>query len=494
MRKLIFTIVACTSMIVAKAQVKMGDNPTSINTNSVLEMESTNKGMLPPRVALTAANNAAPLSAFVTGMTVYNTATAGTAPYDVVPGYYFCDGTQWVKLSVEDCVNNSYIVIDESDTPPASQAEGDTYQTLSAPTGDWGGNPNSIAIYDGTVWNFTPLQECDHVYNTTTGITRKYKNGNLVTVSNSNLTKAGYWKKGGNVVANAGDSKIGTLNMQPLSFITGGAEAFRADNSTLALMSGSSKASGSRSFAWGHKDTASGEASIALGYGTNASGYHAIATGENTVASGDGSTATGVETIASGNMCTAMGYSSVASGFASTAIGMSNMADGGSIAIGNNNTADGPSSVSLGNQNRSAGGNSIAIGFSAVATTFMGTVMGCYNENKPGAHSYGPVASDPLFIVGNGDSYFQRGNGFVMLRNGKTLINATGSFGYVSPRASLDVLGTDGIIVPNGTTAERPAAPAFGTLRYNTDTGRGEMYVNDLDGNGIQGDAGWRAL
>ncbi len=48
--------------------------------------------------------------------------------------------------------------------------------------------------------------------------------------------------------------------------------------------------------------------------------------------------------------------------------------------------------------------------------------------------------------------------------------------------------------VPVGTTAERPAAAAFGTLRYNTTTGRGEMFVNDANGDGTQGDAGWRAL
>ena len=32
--------------VVARAQVKVGTNPTTINANSVLEMESTNKGML----------------------------------------------------------------------------------------------------------------------------------------------------------------------------------------------------------------------------------------------------------------------------------------------------------------------------------------------------------------------------------------------------------------------------------------------------------------
>jgi len=83
---------------VLNAQVKVGDNPTTFNANSILELESTNKGLLLPRLALTATNSASPLSAFVQGMLVYNTATAGAAPNNVVPGFYFNNGTRWVRV------------------------------------------------------------------------------------------------------------------------------------------------------------------------------------------------------------------------------------------------------------------------------------------------------------------------------------------------------------------------------------------------------------
>lgn len=81
------------------AQVKIGNNSATINSAAILEIESTNKGILLPRVALTATNAAGPLSAHVAGMTVYNTASAGSVPFNVTPGVYFNDGNKWAKIS-----------------------------------------------------------------------------------------------------------------------------------------------------------------------------------------------------------------------------------------------------------------------------------------------------------------------------------------------------------------------------------------------------------
>ena len=83
----------------SQAQIKIGKNPTTINPSSLLEVESDNKGVLLPRVALQSAVNFAPLAAHVAGMIVYNTATAGTAPDNVVPGFYYNDGTRWLNLA-----------------------------------------------------------------------------------------------------------------------------------------------------------------------------------------------------------------------------------------------------------------------------------------------------------------------------------------------------------------------------------------------------------
>jgi len=80
---------------IMQAQVKIGDNPTMVNPDAVLDLESSNRGLVYPRVALTATTIATPLSAHVAGMTVYNTATAG----DVTPGLYVNDGTKWTVIT-----------------------------------------------------------------------------------------------------------------------------------------------------------------------------------------------------------------------------------------------------------------------------------------------------------------------------------------------------------------------------------------------------------
>jgi roadblock/LC7 domain-containing protein len=81
----------------AKAQVKIGDNPNTINANSLVELESTNKGFLPPRVALNNTTSVSPLSGTVpAGMLVFSTGGS------LANGYYYWDGTQWKLIATSD--------------------------------------------------------------------------------------------------------------------------------------------------------------------------------------------------------------------------------------------------------------------------------------------------------------------------------------------------------------------------------------------------------
>lgn len=62
--------------------------------SAVLDVYSTSKGLLVPRVSLTATTDTTTIKAPVVSLLVFNTATAG----DVTPGYYFWTGSAWVRI------------------------------------------------------------------------------------------------------------------------------------------------------------------------------------------------------------------------------------------------------------------------------------------------------------------------------------------------------------------------------------------------------------
>jgi hypothetical protein len=78
---------------------QVGIGTTVPHASSRLDVSSTDKGFLPPRLALTATNSATPVTLPAAGLLVYNTATSGTSPNNVVPGYYYWNGTAWINLT-----------------------------------------------------------------------------------------------------------------------------------------------------------------------------------------------------------------------------------------------------------------------------------------------------------------------------------------------------------------------------------------------------------
>ncbi len=69
-----------------KAQVKIGDNPATINSSSLLEMESKSQGFLMPRMTDTERNS---IASPATGLQIFSTTTNR-------PNYF--NGSSWVEL------------------------------------------------------------------------------------------------------------------------------------------------------------------------------------------------------------------------------------------------------------------------------------------------------------------------------------------------------------------------------------------------------------
>ncbi len=216
-------------------------------------------------------------------------------------------------------------------------------------------------------------------------------------------------------------------------------------------------------------------------------GLRSVAFGDSTKASGNYSFASGSYTTASDDGATAFGDYSTASGMSSTVIGSANTASNSwAVAIGQGNIASGNTGVALGSGSRALSTYGVALGRQATADSYAQVSVGRNNLPTGTESATTWVATDPIFVVGNGTGTgASRSNAMMVLKNGKVGI------GTNTPQAQLDVATTgtnSAVIIPRATTANRPTAPVNGMIRYNTSTGKFEGYQNgvwtDLIGSG----------
>jgi hypothetical protein len=98
---MVYKILLLVLLIANISFAQTGIGTTTPNPSAKLDVSSTTMGFLPPRVTLTASNSFSPVvgtAANATGLIVYNTASAGTAPNNVIPGYYFWNGSSWINI------------------------------------------------------------------------------------------------------------------------------------------------------------------------------------------------------------------------------------------------------------------------------------------------------------------------------------------------------------------------------------------------------------
>ncbi|WP_449387087.1 hypothetical protein [Chryseobacterium lineare] len=99
---------------VSKDNGQIGIGTSSPDASAVLDITATNKGLLIPRVALTSTTDQTTISNPATGLMIYNTATAGTAPYDVTPNLMVNNGTptspSWTKVVSQNTVTGTGVI------------------------------------------------------------------------------------------------------------------------------------------------------------------------------------------------------------------------------------------------------------------------------------------------------------------------------------------------------------------------------------------------
>ncbi len=123
---------------------------------------------------------------------------------------------------------------------------------------------------------------------------------------------------------------------------------------------------------------------------------------------GTWSFASGYDTKAKGTYSTAMGYTTNANGSASTAMGYTTNANGRF---------------------------SIAAGQQTVSNSYASLTIGRFNDSIASSSKEAWVTTDPLLILGNGNSVVARSNALVVYKNGNTDINGYTQLGKSSEGA-----------------------------------------------------------
>jgi hypothetical protein len=162
MKKKIITLLVLVCSLTSMAQVGIGT--TTPNASAKLDITSTTQGFLPPRVALTGTtdvstikNNAGTAVTPATGLLIYNTATAGTPPNNVIPGYYYWNGSAWVALTVNGVTQKSAFVgrgvdVILDNLKVRLSASGNSNLQVSTVTGTYTVTGSSNHVANGNGW------------------------------------------------------------------------------------------------------------------------------------------------------------------------------------------------------------------------------------------------------------------------------------------------------------------------------------------------------
>ncbi len=139
-------------LLTAPSHAQVGIGTSNVNSSARLQVDATNKGFLPPRVALTGTADVSTISTPATGLLVYNTATAGTSPSNVTPGFYYYDGAKWQRIINQqpDATVNFNTADPNTGSPtftPANAASTDFIYVSSVNNSQWTWNGSAYVTY-----------------------------------------------------------------------------------------------------------------------------------------------------------------------------------------------------------------------------------------------------------------------------------------------------------------------------------------------------------
>ena len=380
------------SIVNVKAQsVGVNDDGSIPHSSSMLDVKSTTKGLLIPRVALTATNVSGPVSSPLTSLLVFNTATAGSGGTAVSPGFYFWNGNAWEKINSGVTSLNAWSLNGNSGTVPGVNFIGTTdAQPLSFRVNNLAagfihptlqntslgiGTPTTAGVVNTAIGNSAMFSNTSGAFaNTATGAAALYYNtsgsynsafgvnalyANTTEIDN---TAVGFQALFQNTVS--ANTAVGAHAM--FSNTTGG---FNTAHGFKAMYSNTT----------GTYNTAVGNSSLY----SNTTGISNTAIGGTALyanTTGDNNTAVGTNSLQNntGSQNTAIGMSSLhfnTTGTSNTASGAASL---GSNTVGNYNTSAGSSSLA----SNTEGNLNVAFGYASMIDNTTGIQNCAYGANS----------------------------------------------------------------------------------------------------------------
>ena len=115
MKKIVFIILSIG--VFANASAQSGIGTTTPDPSAKLDVSSTNKGFLPPRVTLTSTTDIITIPNPATALLVYNTGSN----VNLSAGYYYWKGTNWERISSNGTIlASNAVIVSATGTAPTS--------------------------------------------------------------------------------------------------------------------------------------------------------------------------------------------------------------------------------------------------------------------------------------------------------------------------------------------------------------------------------------
>lgn len=132
----------CNTTIGLNAQTGIGT--TTPNASAKLDVYSTNKGFLPPRVTLTSATDATTIASPAEGLLVYNLGSVG-----LQAGYYYWNAANWANIATATSAGNGVTAMD------MVKLYGEAYSTAAGKISETNGYSFTVPVSGKYLFDFS---------------------------------------------------------------------------------------------------------------------------------------------------------------------------------------------------------------------------------------------------------------------------------------------------------------------------------------------------